>query len=243
MNEHLGDQKLRKIYGGDPREMPIYGITQASEYIKIPVNTLRSWIRGRKYRIDNGEMRFSAPVINLPEDEFPMLSFINLIEVHVLKGIRKVENIPFYKVRDTLAYIETQFQSEHPLADHHFKTDGVDLFIEHLGQLITVSKSGQLAIREVLKTYLRRIDRNPDKTPMRLYPFIHKNSKEDEPQVISINPLVSFGRPVLVGTGVPTEIVAERFYAGDSLGRLAEDYATTEEKVLDAIRYERKKAA
>ncbi len=239
----MNKEKINKIYGDDPREMPLYGITQAADYIKVPVNTLRSWIRGRKYRVENGGIRFSSPVIHLPKSDLPMLSFMNLIEAHVLKGIRKVENIPFYKVRDALAYIERKFQSKHPLADHNFKTDGVDLFIEHLGQIISVSQSGQIAIREVIEDYLRRIDRNPDKTPIRLYPFIQKNSEKNEPKVISINPLVSFGRPVLVGTGVPTEIVAERFHAGDSLGNLAEDYGTTEEKVLEAIRYEYKKAA
>lgn len=244
MNEkNLNNQKIKEFYGDDPRKIPLYGITQAAGYLKIPVPTLRSWIGGRNYKLRNGEVRFSTPVIKLPKKDLPILSFINLVEAHVLKGIRKVENIPFYKVRDTLEYIEKEFQTANPLADYQFKTDGVELFIEHLGQIITVSKKGQLAIREVIETYLRRIDRNPDKTPFRLYPFIKRNAEQNEPKIVSINPLVSFGRPVLVGTGIPTEVVAERFHAGDSIKDLTEDYAATEEKILEAIRYEYKKAA
>ncbi len=245
MNEkETYEQKFKKIYGDDPKEMPIYGISQAANYLKIPLPTLRTWIRGRNYPVgQDGEIRFSTPVIKLPKSNLPMLSFMNLVEAHVLKGIRKAENIPFYKVRETIEFVEKQLQSKHPLADYQFYTDGVDLFIDHLDQLVTVSKRGQLAIREVIKIYLKRIDRNPDKTPIRLFPFLKRDAEKTEPKVISINPLVSFGRPVIVGTGVPTEIVAERFHAGDSLKELMEDYGTTEENVLEAIRYEYKKAA
>jgi uncharacterized protein (DUF433 family) len=236
-------QEIIKVYGGDPREIPLYGTTQAANYLKIPAPTLRTWIKGRKYPVGHGEVRFSAPVIKLPKSNLPMLSFMNLVEAHVLKGMRRIENIPFYKVRNSLEYVEKQFSSNHPLADYQFLTDGVELFIDHLEDLVTVSKSGQIAIREFIETYLRRIDRNPDKTPMRLYPFIKRDAEKDEPKIVSINPLVSFGRPVIVGTGVPTEVVAERFHAGDSLKDLTEDYGITEEKVLEAIRYEYKKAA
>lgn len=238
------EQKIKKIYGDDPKEMPLYGISQAANYLNIPLQTLRSWIRGRKYPIgQGGKVRFSAPVIKLPKAHLPMLSFMNLVEAHVLKGIRKVENVPFYKVRNALAFVEQKFQSKHPLADYQFLTDGVDLFIEHLDELITVSNSGQLAFREIIETYLRRVDRNPEMTPIRLYPFVKRDAEKTEPKVISINPLVSFGRPVIVGTGVPTEVVAERFHAGDSLKDLTEDYGITEEKVVEAIRYEFRKAA
>ena len=245
MNEKESyEQKIKQIYGDDPKEMPLYGISQAANYLKIPLPTLRTWIRGRTYPVgQDREIRFSTPVIKLPKPNLPMLSFMNLVEAHVLKGIRKVENIPFYKVRNALGYVEEKFQSKHPLADYQFLTDGVELFIEHLDELVTVSKSGQLVFRELIETYLRRIDRNPDNTPIRLFPFLKRNAEKTEPKVISINPLVSFGRPVIVGTGVPTEIVAERFQAGDSLKELMDDYGTTEENVLEAIRYEYKKAA
>ncbi len=245
MNEKkLNEQKIRKIYGDDPKEIPLYGISQAANYLKIPVQTLRNWIKGQKYKVgQKSEVRVSSPVIKLPNPNLPILSFTNLVEAHVLKGIRKAENIPFYKVRDALGYVGEEFQKKHPLAEHQFLTDGVDLFIEHLGQLITVSKRGQIAMREAIEIYLKRIDRNPDKSPIRLYPFIKRGDEESEPKIVSINPLVSFGRPVIAGTGVPTEIIAERFYAGDSLKDLTEDYGITEEKVLEAIRYEPKRAA
>ena len=155
-----------------------------------------------------------------------------------MKGIRRIEKVPFYKVRKALEYIENQFPSTHPLADNHFQTDGIDLFVEKLGQLVAVSKGGQMSFKEIMQAYLRRIDRDLDLKPLRLYPFLKPQQMAAEPKHILIDPLISFGRPTIVGTGAPTDVIAGRFYAGDSLATLAKDYGITKEKVEEALRYE-----
>ena len=115
----------------------------------------------------------------------------------------------------------------------------MDLFIEDLGHLVNVSRGGQLAIRNVVEEYLRRIDRDPTKLlPVRLYPFLRSSHQAEEPKRVMIDPLVAFGRPVLVKTGVPTAIVAERFYAGDSTDELGRDYGVEREEIEEAVRYE-----
>ena len=68
-----------------------------------------------------------------------------------MKGIRRIEKVPFYKVRKALEYIENQFPSTHPLADNHFQTDGIDLLVEKLGQLVAVSKGGQMSFKEIMQ--------------------------------------------------------------------------------------------
>jgi len=60
----------------------------------------------------------------------------------------------------------------------------------------------------------------------------------DEPRVVVIDPEVSFGKPVLVGTGIPTSTVAERYKAGESVDDLAEDYDLERAKIEEAIRCE-----
>lgn len=81
-------------------------------------------------------MRFLEPVIKLPQPDIPMLSFMNLVEAHVLGGIRRLENVPFVKVRLGLTYLEERAPSPHPLADWLFETDGANLFVRAaLGEL------------------------------------------------------------------------------------------------------------
>jgi len=234
----LYNRRIYKLYGDDPREVPLYGISQAASYLKIPLATLRSWVRGRKYPIgQEGEVGRFEPIIRLLNPNVPMLSFMNLVESHVLNGMRRIENIPFYKVRSALTIIEKQMPSPHPLVERKFETDGIDLFIDHLGQ--TINQEGQIVIRDVIAMYLRRIDRDIDLRALRLYPFLRKDELHNEPKQVVIDPLVSFGRPVLVGTGVPTNVIAGRFYAGESWDDLAKDYDLTAHQIQEAIRYEK----
>ena len=226
-----------ELYAGyDPRELPTYSIPEAAHYLRIPRATLRSWVVGRYYPTESGN-KFFEPIITLPDKDRISLSFINLIEAHVLDAIRRKHNVPLHKVRKALAYLQTQFPSNHPLADQRFETNGSDLFIEKLGQLINISQAGQLAMRALMEAHLRRIERDPDGSAVRLYPFTRKR-QSDEPKFVVIDPLISFGKPVLAGTGIPTAVIAERYKAGESIDELASDYGRQRPEIEEAIRCE-----
>jgi hypothetical protein len=87
-----------KSYGADPREVPLYSIPRASRYLKIPQRTIRDWVMGWKYQTRSGPRKLN-PVINLHDPNVPVLSFMNLVEAHVLGGIRRLEKVHFHKVR------------------------------------------------------------------------------------------------------------------------------------------------
>jgi hypothetical protein len=74
--------------------------------------------------------------------------------------MRTEHDIPLYQVRTALDYFEQEFKLPHPLVRVEFQTDGVDLFLNEVGKLINVSRSGQLAIRQTLEDYLKRIERD-----------------------------------------------------------------------------------
>ena len=219
-----------------PEEQPAYGLTEASRYLSIPSATLRSWVAGRKYPTESGP-RFFKPIIQLPEDVRAGLSFVNLVEAHVLDAIRRHHQVPLGKIRQAIHYLQKHFSSAHPLAEQRFQTDGIDLFVEKFGQLINVTQSGQMALRELLKAYLHRVERDASGTAVKLYPFTRKRDLS-EPKVVVIDPRISYGRPVLVGTGIPTAIVAERYKAGESIDELAEDYGRSRNEIEEAIRCE-----
>jgi uncharacterized protein (DUF433 family) len=222
--------------GMDPRELPAYAVAEAARYLRMPLATLRSWVAGRPYPTAAGR-RFFRPVIHLPEAGPPVLSFMNLIEAHVLEAIRRQESIPLQQVRTAVAFLERHYHSRHPLAEHQFETDGVDLFIQKADLLINLGPAGQLAMRDVVAVYLRRIERDVRGVPIRLYPFTRKREPE-EPRAVVIDPFVSFGRPVIAGTGIATAILAERFKAGESVEALAKDYGRTALDIQEALRCE-----
>ncbi len=221
---------------GELRDIPAYGLSEASHYLGIPKATLRSWVLGRHYPIETGK-QFFRPIIELPDKEKPLLSFVNLVESHVLEAIRQRHSIKFWRVRGAVEYLERHLDSRHPLAEQRFVTDGADLFVEQFGRLVNISREGQLAIKELIQTYLRRIERDSAGFPIRLYPFTRER-KPDEPKTIVIDPYISFGRPVLAGTGIATTIIAQRYKAGESIEELAEDYGRPTSDIQEAIRCE-----
>ena len=229
---------MGSIATDDIRAMPCYSIPEAAHYLRIPETTLRSWVRGRKYPTSGGD-QFFQPVIELPDDSQNLLSFINLVEIHVLDAIRRDHRISLHKVRIAIDFIEKELKSDHPLAYHKLETDGLDLFVEEYGQLINVSQTGQLVLRNLLQAHLRRIDRDSAGYARRLYPFTRKRLQLiEEPKAIVIDPRISFGRPVLAGTGIPTAIIAERYKAGEAIGALADDYDRPTLEIEEAIRCE-----
>ncbi|MFY9619681.1 MAG: DUF433 domain-containing protein [Pyrinomonadaceae bacterium] len=232
-------RKGHDIYHGrDPREIPTYGIWEASHLLKIPIPTLRSWIRGRYYPTQRYGRRHFEPLIVLPDPDLPLLSFINLVEAHVLDAIRYKDLIKLPRVRSAIAHLRDRYNSVHPLVEHEFQHDGVDLFVEIEKELINVSSGGQLAMREILFAYLQRIARDPHRSAIALYPYLKRHQVEDK-KLVLIDPRISFGKPVLVGIGVPTSVVADRHQAGETIAELAKDYECEASEIEKAIDYER----
>lgn len=130
----------------------------------------------------------------------------------------------------------------HPLISHELETDGLDLFIEQYGQLINISQAGQTAMRQIISAALRRVDRDPAGVPVKLYPFT-RSAMEDTPAMIVIDPRLSAGRPVIAGTGLATQLIAERYKAGESITDLARDYERGNAEIEEAIRCELQAAA
>jgi uncharacterized protein (DUF433 family) len=250
MGGKIYNDKIKKIYGGDPRELPLYGLAETSRYLKINTMTLRSWVLGRSYKLEDGTSKWWPPVIQLPDPSKLQLSFYNLVEVHVLSGIRRIHNVRFQKVRSALGYLERFSPEQNPLAKVDFWTDTFDLFIKKSGDLICASLDGQQVIQEAVNQYLHRIERDLDLNPLRLYPFSREikfgfgkkeprpKDLENKPKSILIDPLVAFGRPTITGTGIPTNVIAGRFRAGENVRILAKDYDIKESQVQEALQYE-----
>jgi len=221
----------------DPRECPAYTVSEVAHYLTLPPATVRYWAVGR-----GG----SAPLIDVPLRNPTLLSFLNLTELHVLAAIRRKYEVKMRSIRSAIQYLARHAQGamdkHHPLISRELATDGLDLFIERYGELINISKSGQTAMRQIIAGALRRIDRDPTGVPIKLYPFT-RNAVDETPTIVVIDPMVSAGRPVIAGTGLATQLIAERYKAGESINDLANDYERGTEEIEEAIRCELQAAA
>ena len=221
----------------DPRDQPSYTLKEAALYVALPASTVRAWTMGQLYPTSKEGRKLAPPLLVPARKAPPVLSFWNLVEIYVLASIRREHAVSMPRVRKALSFVETRLNVRRPLISEQFFTDGVDLFVERYSKLMSASADGQLAVRDLLFGALKRIDRDPKGLATRVFPWIDSTS---EPRSVEIDPARAFGRLVVAGTGIPTESIAERFRAGDSIGDLAADFRLTQEQIESALRWEQR---
>ena len=227
----------------NPGEIPAYFIYEAARYLRLPPRTVRDWVLGRSYPTGKGR-RDWPPLIQPADPRGELLSFLNLVELHVIASVRRAPHqVQPKAVRYAINYLRKAFDSKHPLLDQQMLTDGKGLFIERYGEMVEISSDGQMHLKKFMDAYLKRIEWDESHIPIRLYPFTRKPTTEESPQYVVIDPRIRSGKPCISGTGVTTSIVDERYRAGDSVDSLAADYGRSREEIEDAIRYESRTAA
>jgi uncharacterized protein (DUF433 family) len=226
--QRMSRLKIEDMADLDPREVPMYWLSEVALFTGVPDSTLKRWI---------GQIASFKAIIAPPKDQYQQrhsearLSFANLLEAHILDATRK-RDIPIGRIRKGLEYLREQDPTaSHPLLTNTFySVPGVrDVFIRTLeGEPINVSRHGQPGFGDILNEHLQRIEW--DRTgPVRLMPM------RSERVVIDLN--VSGGQPVVRGTGVLATILTGRWHAGDTLEELAHGYQLPLEDVREAVRY------
>jgi uncharacterized protein (DUF433 family) len=233
------------IYGGrDPRDIPTYPLPEAARILRLPESTLRKWVHGQVYSTKAGSRR-SRPIVAVSGGRPWTLSFWNLAEAHILAAITRQHGVALQSARKALDYVASKLDRPRPLITQDFHTDGVNLFVERLEQLadddpgvrslVNASRQGQLAARDLLKGVLKRVSRDTGGLIERIYPWI---KTLDEPRRIEIDPRRAFGRPVVTGTRVPADELAERFAAGDGVEEIAHEFRMDPSLVEGVLQWE-----
>lgn len=234
------------IASPDLMTQPAYRAAEAAHILMLPAGTVKAWSFGHDYqrRVDGKRKRFKR-VIEPASARQHLLSFENLCELHLLAVIRRRHRVQLPQIRSAVEYMRNELGVERPLAAVQFRTNGVDLFVECTGRLLNVSKQGQQALREDFEHALARVEfSRSGGGPVRLFPYTRPPvSGEEQPRTVIIDPTRSFGRPVVDRAFVRTEIIEERFKAGDSIAEIAGDYGLKQEVVEEALRFEQRRAA
>ncbi len=165
-----------------------------------------------------------------------LLTFNDLIELYVIKNLRRVHGVSLRAIRSSIEYAES-LGFERVLLSDGLATMDRSVFFDHLGQIIAISRSGQVALREIVQDYLVRLDRSPTNGPI-LHPDFVGEEKVDHVFPIAVSPVVAFGQPTITGTAIKTRVVAARVDAGESVEEVAEDYGLRLGLVTNAVVFE-----
>jgi uncharacterized protein (DUF433 family) len=200
-------------------EVTNYSMVEAGLYLRLKPQEVRRWTKEGILCSSNGG-----------------ISFFNLLELHILKCLRKEFGLSMQRIRRALDEYNLIEHSDHPFLDPRMETDGIHLFLHDGDEYMNLNRPKQRGIPQILSSYLRRIDHLAD-GGMTFYPFVVGQDLH-EPRSIQISPSIAFGRPVLADTGIATDVIAGRFRARDSVTDLAEEYGVPVSMVEDAIRWE-----
>jgi uncharacterized protein (DUF433 family) len=220
----------------DRRGYPVYSIPDAAYYLGIPVATLRAWALGRPKQNAEGEY---PPVLRFVS-ESGRLSFNDLVEAHILRATIR-QKLSLQRLKRGLEFLREYWPNiERPLLTFNFATDGKDLLVKGIygcgdAELVNATQGGQVEMEHLLVEHLKFIEYDREGYAFTLFP-------ERGEKVVSITAGLYSGRPVIDGTRIPTDTVAQRFTGGETIAELATDYGLSERAIGAAIKYEKKAA-
>jgi uncharacterized protein (DUF433 family) len=208
---------------------PLYSYAEADQLAGVSWGTAKRWIAGYIYRNTQGDRIASPPVTPGLEDHGDV-SFADLIEIIAIGRLRSI-GFSVKGLRKLVEDCQARLNISRPLITLKFKADGLDLFVNQGDMLLGLGKRrGQRAWNEILGPFLEDVDYT-DAFVSRWWPL-----GRDKP--IVVDPEYGYGLPVVDKSGVRTEIILERFQAGDLHDQIAEDFNLDPIDVERALQFE-----
>lgn len=230
--------------------MPLYTVAEAARIVDVPPTTLATWAKGYVRRPPGRAEVTGAPVVTFaPPDRSgdPSIPFVGLAKTLVLAAVRR-SGVPMQRVRPALLTLQDELGLHHALASKKLYTDGAELLFDY-GESrrgtpegrsvlnLVVVRSGQRVFTEVIAAYLRRIDYAKDG-----YPRLIRVPAYEHAEVV-VDPTRSFGAPVFERGGARVEDVLGRFWAGESLDELSDEFGVPADQLEDVVRVASRRAA
>jgi uncharacterized protein (DUF433 family) len=215
---------------------PRYNYAEADYLAKVSKGTSKRWIEGYTYKRDGNTI--SIPPVTPHEAHLGLLSFIDLVEIAAI-GRLKEHGHSLHSVRSIVLRCQVLFGIERPLPTLRFKVDARDAFVEDGDLLVAVGgrDAGKRAWDRVLAPFLSELDyEQVTGLAERWWPL-------GKSHMVVVDPEYGFGLPVVTGSGVRIEIIAERVRAGDLPKEIADDFNLTDEEVGAALQFELQRAA
>jgi uncharacterized protein (DUF433 family) len=212
--------------------MPRYTFGEAGGYLGLPESTIRSWFAGMPYGSGSSVKRMERILVPAAKD---LLSFYDIASAHVLMSFKAKGARPS-DLREIVGELEKEFpDARYPLLGKDFHLFGKDVVLKKAGKLLNLSKQRQFGLRKVMDKFLLRIEFDAKFMPLRFSPL--RTHRERGKGYIVIDPDFAYGRPIIRGTAIPAEIIANRREAGESEARLAKDYRISTRAVKEAVRH------
>jgi uncharacterized protein (DUF433 family) len=216
----------------DLLEAGIYTVPEVARLVRAPQPDVRVWIEGHTGKQD--------PVITNQLGRVGgkmAVSFANLMELRFIARFAAA-GIGLREIRNILQEAQRTLRHPHPFATHTvFKTDGkkivADIARKNGLNLIYDLKSKNYEMPTVvMKSFKENVVFDPQGEAIAWTP-----RPDIAPNVI-VHPRLSFGRPVLKQSHIPTDTVAKAVNVEGNVRFVADIFDIQERHVREAIKFE-----
>ena len=165
----------------------------------------------------------------------------------MIAAVRR-SGVPMQRIRPALQALRQEIGLDHALASRRLYTDGAELLYDYaerqedsreselVMRLVSV-RSGQGVFTEVVMDALQRIEYASDGYAVRVgVPAFTRAT-------VIADPERSFGSPIFVQGGCRVDDVLGRFWAGESLAALVEEFGVPMGQLEDVVRVTSRRAA
>ena len=214
-----------------------YSLPEAERLTRIPRRRIRRWMEGYSF-VSSGKKRQSSPIIlsDIGRNVGQLaLSFSDLIEVRFLDAFLQ-HGVSWRSVRTAAQRARDLLQRQHPFSTRLFKTDGRDILAEivrpgKVPELLNLVRD-QWEFDQVVSPMLYAgLEFNHFDEPERWWPMSRRKS-------VVIDPMRSFGAPIVVEGGVQTRVLVASAQAEKSQRLAAALYDVPLRAVRHAVEYE-----
>jgi uncharacterized protein (DUF433 family) len=218
--------------------VPLYTLAEAGRALDVPAATFQTWARGYVRHVPGRpDVKGEAIVTDLHMTPgSPTVPFIGVAEGLVLAAIRR-QGVPLQRIRPALTVLQRELGIEHALASRRLYTDGAELLFDYANSTgdetareLVVVRRGQRVFSDVVESYLKRITFAGDGFAERLELPQYATSS------VIVDPRFGFGQPTFVHGRARVADALSRFWAGESLEEVAEEFGVPATELEDAVR-------
>jgi len=207
----------------------IYPLSEVARYTQASSGTVWSWFKQRADRKGRGAI-FHSDYDPVQNDY--AVSFLDLIDVWVAVQLRK-HGVAMTVLRRSYDVLRSELETKHPFAHSDIYTDGQHVFVWAADQIGDKNLSEVISHQyffEQIQQMLTHVDYSNE---------THLAERWRISTGVVIDPSVSLGKPVVVGTGTSTFVMAQSYWANNCDESLVADlFNVTEQDVLNAVRFE-----
>jgi uncharacterized protein (DUF433 family) len=198
-----------------PQSIGIYSQADAAHLLQMTPPRLRRWVNGYTYWLRSPEserQRAKPPVIEKSDlpilDDRVALSFLELMELRVVKSLVDVKGVPLQRVRKAAAVARDTFGTSHPFASRRVFTEKWRIYAalddEAAAPEVIEMAAGRTVqvVQGELIPLLEEVDFDEiSSLAGRWWPLTRAKP-------VVLDPRILFGAPVMAGTRVRTAVAA-----------------------------------